>query len=203
MKVKTKSNFWLDMGILLAFVLTLFTGVVLWLVLPEGRGSSIVLFWGLMKSIWLDIHVWSGVVMFIGAGTHLLIHWRWVSCVGKRYFQKLAKQARINFTLNTLLFVSFFLANLTGLVIWLLLPQGGYQGGRNAAFIQLFLGQERAVWGDWHLWSGLILIVVLMAHITNHWQWILCMLKRYTKRLLGNSAVKTRRNPGGVECPLG
>jgi len=151
MIVKTKSNFWLDMSILVAFVTILLTGIILWLVLPEGRGSSTALLWGLTKNVWLDVHIWSGVVMFIGAAVHLLIHWRWVSCVGKRYFKKLARQARINFTLNTLVFAGFFLANLTGLVIWLLLPQGGYQGGRHAAFQKLFLGLERGVWGEWHL----------------------------------------------------
>ncbi len=202
MKVKTKSNFWLDMGILLAFVLIMFTGIVLWLVLPEGRGSSLALFWGLTKSIWLDIHVWSGVVMFLGAGAHILIHWRWIICVGKRYFQKLAKQARINFTLNTIIFIGFLLANISGLVIWLLLPQGGYQGGRNPAYQMLFLGQEREIWGEWHLWSGIILIAILGVHIINHRQWILCMVKRYAKRLLENKPMKKSSEPAGLECPL-
>lgn len=202
MKVKTKSNFWLDMGILLAFVLIMFTGIVLWLVLPEGRGSSIALFWGLTKSVWLDIHVWSGVVMFLGAGAHILIHWRWIICVGKRYFQKLAKQARINFTLNTMIFIGFLLANISGLVIWLLLPQGGYQGGRNPAFQMSFLGLEREIWGDWHLWSGLILIAILVVHIINHRQWIFCMVKRYTKRLIENQSMKKSNEPAGLECPL-
>lgn len=202
MKVKTKSNFWLDMGILLAFVLIMFTGIVLWLVLPEGRGSSIALFWGLTKSVWLDIHVWSGVVMFLGAAAHILIHWRWIICVGKRYFQKLAKQARINFTLNTMIFIGFLLANISGFVIWLLLPQGGYQGGRNPAFQMSFLGLERGIWGDWHLWSGLILIAILVVHIINHRQWIFCMVKRYTKRLIDNRAMKKSNGPAGLECPL-
>lgn len=202
MIVKTKSNFWMDMSILVAFVTILLTGIVLWLVLPEGRGSSTALLWGLTKNVWLDVHIWSGVVMFIGAAVHLLIHWRWVSCVGKRYFKKLARQARINFTLNTLVFVGFFLANLTGLVIWLLLPQGGYQGGRNAAFQKLFLGLERGVWGEWHLWSGIILIVILTVHILNHWRWILCMVKRYTKDFIENQHVKKSKDPTSLECPI-
>ncbi len=202
MIVKTKSNYWLDMGIFLAFTVTMISGTLLWLVLPEGRGSSTALFLGISKSLWLDVHIWSGVGMFLGALFHLVIHWKWISVVGKRYFKKLARQARVNFTLNSFLFAGFLLASLSGLVTWLILPEGGYQGGRNPNFFRTFLGMERSLWGDWHLWSGVAMLVILLIHILNHRGWILLMSKRYAQQISDKLHLRKRNEAVGLDCPV-
>ncbi len=176
---KTKSNLWLDITIFVAFLITSLTGFLFWLVLPEGQGSRMYFFGGLSKESWTTIHNWAGVVMLIGAMLHILLHWKWILNVGKRYLSKLAKQARINFSLNSLLFLSFVLVNLSGLVIWLILGEGGYQGGRNPGFNAVLLGLGRHEWNDLHLYSGLAITSVLFIHVVIHLKWILFSLKRY------------------------
>jgi hypothetical protein len=176
---KAKSNLWLDGAIFLAFMITALTGLVLWLILPEGPGSSSSIFWGLSKGVWTDIHDWAGVAMLLGAALHILLHLKWISCVSKRYFGKLAKQARINFTLNSLLLLAFVLVNISGLVAWLALGQGGYRGGRNPGYNATPIGMTRHQWNDLHLWSGMAIVAILLIHVALHWKWIVCTARRY------------------------
>jgi hypothetical protein len=181
---KAKFNLLMDITIFVAFVITAITGVFFWLFLPEGRGSSEMFFLGIPKSVWADVHDWAGVIMLSGAALHLTLHWKWIKCVGKRYFGKLARQARLNFTLNSLLFLAFIIVNLSGLIVWLVMPSGGYQGGRNPAYQMTLINLSRHTWNDIHLWSGLAMILVLIVHISLHWKWIACMLRRYTLETL-------------------
>jgi hypothetical protein len=180
---KLKSNFILDAAIFLAFLVTTLTGLMFWLLLPEGRGSSAMIFLGLSKEVWKDVHNWAGVVMLAGAVLHILLHWKWIFNVAKRYFRRLARQARLFFTLDAFLLVAFILANLTGLVAWLAFGEGGYQGGRNPLYNNLVFGLGRHDWNDLHLWSGLAIIAILATHVVLHWKWIALTLRRYIQAL--------------------
>ena len=109
---KNKLNFWLDIIIFIAFVVTAITGLLLWLALPSGQGNGPLVLGGLTRSEWIDLHVWAGLAMLGGTILHLVLHWRWIVCITQRFFGKLAQQARINFSLDSFLFVAFFLASL-------------------------------------------------------------------------------------------
>ncbi len=178
---KTKFNLWLDAAIFTAFLITVLTGLLLWLVIPGGRGNSGLIFLGLTRRDWVDLHNWAGLVMLIGATFHLVLHWRWLSCAISRFFGKLARQTRLNFSLDTLLFTAFFLVSLSGLVVWLVLPSGGYRGGRNPFYNATLLGLTRHGWNDLHLWAGLAMIAILTIHLTLHWHWIVCTARRYAQ----------------------
>ena len=39
------------------------------------------------RTTWDLIHTWSGVALFIAAGFHFLIHWKWIKKVTYRFFQ--------------------------------------------------------------------------------------------------------------------
>ena len=184
---KTKNNFWLDVTIFTMFLVTALTGLLLWLLLPDGRGSGNTIFLGLTRNAWVDLHNWVGLAMLAGVTLHLVLHWKWISCVSRRYFKKLARQARLNFSLNSLLFIAFFLVNLSGLIVWLVLPSGGYQGGRNPFYNATILTLTRHGWKDLHLWAGLALIVILTIHLVLHWQWVMCVARRYTRAALCQS----------------
>ncbi len=186
MSGKTRFNFWFDITILIAFLITAISGLLLWLVLPHGRGSQSFIFLGLTRHTWIDIHDWAGLAMLIGAGTHIVLHWKWISCVANRFFKKLARQARINFSLDSVLFVTFFLASLSGLVVWLLLPSGGYQGGRNPFYNASLLGLIRQAWNDVHLYAGLAMIAVFAVHLALHWNWLTCIARRYAQAAVCN-----------------
>lgn len=179
---KTKFNFWFDGAIFTAFVITAVTGLMLWLLIPGGgRGSENQIFLDMTRRTWIDIHNWTGLAMLIGVALHLILHWKWVSCVAARYFKKLAKQARLNFSLDSLLFVTFFLTGLSGLVAWLIVPGGGYQGGRNPYYGVTLLGLTHHNWSDLHLWASLAMMVIVVVHLALHWRWIACVTRRYAQ----------------------
>jgi len=180
---KTKSNLWLDIAIFIAFITTTITGLLLWLVLPEGPGSRSAILLGLTKESWISVHNWAGISMLFGAIIHILFHWKWIICIGKRYFQKLAKQARVNFSINTFLFISFVIVNLSGLIIWLILGEGSYNGGRNPRYNLLIFGLSRHNWNDIHLYAGLVITSILSLHIIIHLKWVILTIKRQLTKL--------------------
>lgn len=187
MKGKNKFNFWLDITVLTGFVGSALTGILLWLILPHERGSDSTAFWGITRSSWVDIHDWVSLGVLVVLVVHIVIHWTWISAVARRYFTKLARQARINFSLNSLFFVTFVAANLSGLAIWLILPSGGYQGGRNPSYGAMWFGLDRHGWEDIHLWGSVAMIAIAVFHIVLHWKWIALTAKRY---LAGTERVK-------------
>jgi hypothetical protein len=184
---KNKVNFWLDITIFIAFVMTAITGLMLWLLIPGGQGSGWLVFWGLTRHEWVDVHNWAGLVMLLGVLAHLVLHWPWINCVLDRFFGKLARQARINFSLDVGLFAAFVITGLSGLVAWLILPSGGYQGGRNPLYNATFYGLTRHQWNDIHLWVSLAMMGIIIIHLTLHWRWIVCTVRRYTQATLCRS----------------
>lgn len=75
--------------------------------------------------------------------------------------------------LLTIMGIAVFLSS----VYFLFLPVG-YQGGRNPYYgITVIFNRE--TWDELHLWTGLVMIFVLVIHIAVHWQWIKVMSGRY------------------------
>jgi hypothetical protein len=180
MSNKTKTNFWLDLLIFALFVIVACIGLLLWLVIPGGQGDGqhMALF-GLNRRAWISLHTWLGVSMLSGGLIHLLLHWEWITCVAGRFFKKLARPARLNFSLDSLLFAIFALSSLSGLILGFVLPGGGHRGGRNLWADTALLGLTRHDWSTIHLWAGLTIIALLGVHLTLHWAWITCMTHRY------------------------
>lgn len=177
---KSKTNFWLDLLIFALFILTALTGLFLWLVIPGGQGGGqFIVLLGLTRRTWISLHNWLGVAMLSGSLIHLILHWEWITCVAGRFFKKLARPARLNFSLDSLLFAAFALSSLSGLIMWLVLPGGGHRGGRNLVADLALLGLTRHDWSNLHLWAGLTIIALLVVHLTLHWAWISCMTRRY------------------------
>ncbi|MBN1991061.1 MAG: DUF4405 domain-containing protein [Anaerolineae bacterium] len=181
---KTKFNFWLDVIILATFLVTAVTGLLLWLVIPGGQGNGWTIFFGLTRRDWVELHNWFGVGMLLGVTLHLIFHWRWITCVMQRFFGKLARPARINFSLDSALFVLFFVASLSGLVAWLVLPGGGYRGGRNPYYNATLFSLTRHEWNDLHLWVSLVMMGLVIVHLALHWDWIVCTVRRYAQAAL-------------------
>jgi hypothetical protein len=64
----------------------LVSGLVLWLVLPQGYrgGSGGVFLWS--RGTWVDIHSWSAVVLVAIVIVHIILHWDWIVRMTKSYF---------------------------------------------------------------------------------------------------------------------
>jgi len=74
---------------------------------------------------------------------------------------------------------------LSGAVLWFVLPHGGgYQGGRNLEAVEETFGWSRDTWVDWHDWTAVALLAMLIIHLILNWKWLTVT----TKRLFGAKA---------------
>lgn len=87
---KAKLNFVVDALILVAFLAATVSGVVL-LTMPHGGyqggrnpyyGQTVLY---LTREGWNDIHVWGSLAMIAGIVVHLVLHWRWIVWMVKRF----------------------------------------------------------------------------------------------------------------------
>ena len=90
-KNRSKINYVVDMVIAAGFILSLFSGLVLFFAPAGGymggrnpNFSSELLFFE--KPVWKEIHNWSSIVMASGVLGHLILHWNWIVSMTKRIF---------------------------------------------------------------------------------------------------------------------
>lgn len=72
----------LAMGLTLSF--SMLSGLVLWLVLPKGRGSSLALFLGLTKHAWESLHNYVSLLFGLVILLHLALNAKLFSSMVKR-----------------------------------------------------------------------------------------------------------------------
>jgi hypothetical protein len=107
-----------------------------------------------------------------------------------------SKQTRNNWLIDTGLFTSAIVAALSG-IYFLLIPSGGYQGGRNPWFnVQLLFA--RHTWNDLHTWGGLVMIIAALIHLVIHWKWVVNMARRMFKELTGKCGPLKARARGNL-----
>jgi hypothetical protein len=176
---KTRINFWIDVVLFTLFTVTALMGLGLWLILPAGRSGLEVSLLGLTHHTVKEVHAWTGVTILVGAVIHVALHWGWLTCMAGRVWSRTSSQARLNFSLDSLLLAAFSLTSLSGLIIWLVLLGGGYRGGRNALHNLALFGLTRPDWVDLHGWAGLVMLLIVSIHWARHWRWIVCMLRNY------------------------
>ena len=80
------------------------------------------------------------------------------------------EKSKINYIVDVLMAISFFVAAITGLVMFFFLPSGVQRGG-----YQEFLGIIKHIWVDIHNWAGIILIILVIIHLILHWNWVVFM----------------------------
>lgn len=86
--------------------------------------------------------------------------------------------------------VTVFLLSISGLltiltaIYFLVLPSGGYQGGRNPDYGKTFLF-SRDIWTSIHTWAGIVMVAVALFHIALHWRWVAEMGRRSLDVVLG------------------
>lgn len=81
------------------------------------------------------------------------------------------RKARINLLVDVAIGVAFLVEVVTGFVLWLVLPHGGYQGGRNPLYQQAFI-VSRDVWLSLHDWFAVVMVLGVLVHLVLHWRWI-------------------------------
>ena len=77
---KTKINYWVDVVIAIAFILSAISGLVFLLPLT----TTTVL--GLSFAVWDQLHIWGSLAMISGVLVHLALHWKWVVTMTRKSF---------------------------------------------------------------------------------------------------------------------
>ena len=94
---------------------------------------------------------------------------------------------KLNYMLDIVIGLASALSGATGLA-FLLMGEGGYQGGRNAGYTTALLGLSRGTWNDLHTLGSVVMIAGVIVHIVLHWKWIICA----TQRMLPHRATRTQ-----------
>jgi hypothetical protein len=115
----------------------------------------------------MAVHEWLGAAFGAAIVTHLLLHWQWIVEVTRRMFSTAQWSARINYILNTLLFIDVTLVIFSGLMISeVALPLLGIQTAHGG------------IWRMLHGFAADFFLVLIGLHVALHWQWIVNMVRR-------------------------
>ena len=82
---KAKMNYLVDILILISFLLTAVSGIILLLV-PGASGLSRTVVLGISRAGWVELHDWAGIGMTIGVVLHFFLHWKWIVYMTKNIF---------------------------------------------------------------------------------------------------------------------
>jgi hypothetical protein len=129
------------------FVLMASSGLILYFGFQE---SSFVLFWGLSKTIWQNIHIFFAVSTLSLIVYHIGVRWNWVEQIIFRKTKEIVSKEIIRKRWNnTWFFIVLSLSVSTGFLSWL-------------------LHEECSVCTDYHGKIGFVLILVFLTHLYKH-----------------------------------
>jgi hypothetical protein len=131
--------------------------LVLYLALQEPGGAT--------GFVW---HEWFGIASIPLIGLHVALSWSWISANWPRAREGRTPHARINYVLNTCLFVMMMIVILTGLVISeYALPAFGVPS------------HSTRRWEQFHNFTSALMIPVAALHLALNWSWIRRAVRRY------------------------
>jgi hypothetical protein len=86
---KSHLNYWLDVIIALAFILSAISGVVFLFAGSGGyQGGRNPAFQteilGISRWAWSDLHTWGSLIIITGVLIHLALHWKWIVCMTRK-----------------------------------------------------------------------------------------------------------------------
>lgn len=90
----------------------------------------------------------------------------------------ISTETRKRFLINIAMFL--LLIGVTASSLYFLYVPGGYQGGRNPRF-NMRIVFERETWDNIHVWTSIMLSVILFLHILQHENWIKNVFVKYVQ----------------------
>ena len=84
---KATVNYWVDLSIGVSYLLSAISGLVF--LLPGDPATGIL---GISYQVWNSVHTWSSLVMIVGVGAHLALHWRWMVSMTSRMLSPAGRQ---------------------------------------------------------------------------------------------------------------
>ena len=130
----------------------------------------------------MAIHEWLGIAFGAAIVTHLLLHWQWLVEVTKRFFRPMPWGTRVNYILNSLLFVTVTLIIFSGLLM----------SEEALPLLGITLAGGRA-WHGIHKLAADAALILVGLHVALHWKWIVNAFKRYAIQPLVGASKLTGR----------
>jgi hypothetical protein len=159
---KNERNYWLDWIMLFVFLITIVSGFLLWLVIPNGKPF---VFTGIDRGVWLVLHVGSSFLGLLGVIVHIVWHWDWLKALRGRSLGTLKKPVRANRVINRLIWFTFISCNVFGILAWL------QPAGMPVEAIKIF--------SRLHTTTSMAWLVYLVAHLVLHQKWIVSAIQHY------------------------
>lgn len=86
---KVKLNYLTNLLMVILFLGTAISGLVLFFFLPEGqRRGGYQEFLGIIKRDWVNFHNRCGLILIFLVAIHLILHWKWFWETTKNFLKK-------------------------------------------------------------------------------------------------------------------
>ncbi|GAK50047.1 hypothetical protein U14_01272 [Candidatus Moduliflexus flocculans] len=121
----------------------------------------------------LRAHELGGLLIFVVFLVHALLNWKWIACMTGQFFTKLPMKSRVNYCLDALLAMGFFLIALSGMAI-----------AKTIDFTWLPLPGNMMFWRMLHGSAALLTFTAAGIHVGLHWKWVLCHCKKRNQEVV-------------------
>lgn len=139
----------------------------------------------------ISIHEWLSIALAAAVVIHLLLHWKWITGVLRRFFRQLLHTSRLKFVVDFLLFTAFVTVMLSGLLISRsVLPTLGLSA------------VEGHGWRGLHSLSANLSLGLVALHFALNWQWVVRMISRYVFSPLRGFFPRQAPQPSVVEVHI-
>jgi Domain of unknown function (DUF4405) len=152
---RTAHNFWLDVTIFVALLITNITGFILWLVIPNKLG---IIFLGFSRIAWVYSHICFGMAGLAGIVVHIVRHWDWLKALRGRPLSGMPEKLRANRIVDRIMWITFITTNVFGAIAWTL------HFGDDIYVVSV---SDRL-----HIVFGVAWTILMIVHLALHWKWI-------------------------------
>ncbi|MHA2471712.1 MAG: DUF4405 domain-containing protein [Promethearchaeota archaeon] len=164
---KKFTKFFVILGMIITSSLLFFTGIIkflnIWLNIRDL---------GYIAAFLTNLHDWSGIILAVFVGAHLILHWKWMLTMTKKLFKSSRlKRKKINYIIDITMVILGIIVFVTGIIKFPTLQLiVGYFYTVSEAILIL------------HDWGSLILIILALTHLVLHWKWIVGMAKKMIRK---------------------
>jgi hypothetical protein len=158
---RTERNFWLDVMIFVAFLVTTTTGIILWLVISHGLEFFLL---GYSRSVWVAVHACFGMVGLAGIVMHIVVHRGWLKALRGRSLSRMPKKVRAYRVVDRVMWIIFIATTVFGGITWAL------HVGDGMVVVSLADRLHAAFGVGW--------IILMNVHLALHWKWIASIIQR-------------------------
>lgn len=77
---KATRHYLIDVTLIVLTLILWISSFLLWVVFPRGYFAA--------REIWVTVHKWSGLALSIMVVIHLVVHWKWLWQMTRRYLRR-------------------------------------------------------------------------------------------------------------------